>query len=55
MKLSTNRNTYNNGSYLFIDILLTLVAYGKSVTERRQEQYDLGQKYLSELNYEQAL
>lgn len=35
--------------------LMLLAACGKSVEAHWQEQYDLGEKYLSELNYDQAL
>ena len=36
-------------------LVLGLCACGKSAQERWQEQYDLGMKYLSELNYEEAV
>ena len=40
---------------LALALVLGLCACGKSAQERWQEQYDLGMKYLSELNYEEAV
>lgn len=40
---------------LVLCFVLTLFACGKKAADNWQEQYDLGQKYLLELNYEQAL
>lgn len=39
----------------FLTIILLLVGCGKSVAEQIQEQLDLGNKYLEELNYEEAI
>ena len=40
---------------LALALVVGLCACGKSAQERWQAQYDLGMKYLSELNYEQAV
>ena len=40
---------------LFLALLLGLAACGKSPEEKWQEQYELGMKYVSEGNYEEAI
>ena len=41
--------------YVLAVIALLLAACGKSTAEKWQEQYDLGQQYLLEENYEEAI
>ena len=40
---------------VFLLLLLSLTACGKSTEAKWQEQYDLGMKYVSEGNYEEAI
>ncbi len=44
-----------SGVFLFVILLLTLTACGKNAANQWQEQYDLGQKYLLEEDYEAAI
>ena len=41
--------------YILTVVCLLLAACGKSALEKWQEQYDLGQQYLLEENYEEAI
>lgn len=44
-----------SGVFLFVVLLLALTACGKSAVNQWQEQYDLGEKYLLEEDYEAAI
>ena len=53
MKSEMKRKLWN--LLLAVVLLLGLAACGKSPEEKWQEQYDLGMKYISEGNYEEAV